>query len=226
MSVGTADNLRALMPPNDGAVSRALNDLEEKLNAWNAAAATLSEQLAQKAESNETPPAAPEIRKAAEKPAAIEPEKQIAETSHHEPEPVSLVAPVVIEAAKPLVSQEAEKTPVVASVVDKVKVTAEPPVENDETLLAGLNPERAEAIRARHAFFKGQKTIGELIQEFEDEADDEESLLMSLDPEFAKAVRVKFRLYNGRKTLREVVAEVEASQPRQSQADKKSWWRR
>ncbi|HWL92121.1 MAG TPA: hypothetical protein VNT79_01180 [Phycisphaerae bacterium] len=105
---------------------------------------------------------------------------------------------------------------------------ARPPLETAveiDALLADVEGDKADAIRARHALLGGRKTVAELIQEYDDEADDESSLLMGLEPEVAQAVRVKFRLYNGRKTLREVIAEVEAA-PTHAQADKKSWWRR
>lgn len=242
MSVGNVDIRSALLPPNDGAMARAFQDLDEKLKAWNAAVAAFHGQVAinigQSAAVARSVTAAPEpIEKlkavenaqVVEKPPAAEsrkPESTKATSSKSAAEAVEKVRSRVVETVvEPRPEVIPEPPPVAPLESTQAAPEAEGP-QDDETLLAALNPEQAEAIRSRFAFFKGSKTIRELIQEYEDEADDEESLLMSLDPEFAKAVRVKYRLYNGRKTLREVIAEVENSQPKQNDADKKSWWRR
>jgi hypothetical protein len=238
MSRGTTDNLAGLIPSKDNALGRAFEELDQKLNAWSAAAMALKERMEAEAATKAETPAPPEAKLSVERPPPVEAPKTVVAARLKEPEPIPVPVSVPVPvtevqkaadesiAEKPAIEEPAEKTTGGKKAKKVASFTnAETPVD-DETLLAALTPDRAESIRARHAFFKGSKTIRELIQEFEDEADDEESLLMSLDPEFAKAVRVKYRLYNGRKTLREVIAEVETSQPKQSQADKKSWWRR
>lgn len=245
MSVGTADIEAALAPLRDGVVARALSELDEKLKAWSIAACALNESLV----AREKAIAAASTRGL--EVAAGVPQKKSSEASVvsrlTEPTPPSSDGPVQADEALDanaklscvsdlgtVAASEANATRIESALTTATDASVESAVDvvegaqpvDEATLLAALTPEQAEAINARYAFFKGSKTIRELIQEFEDEADDEESLLMSLDPDVAKAVRVKYRLYNGRKTLREVIAEVEAAGTKPVEPEKKSWWRR
>ncbi len=243
MSVGTADIRDSLLPPDDGGMARAFQELDAKLHAWTEAVGALHkcfstreiELTARHAASSDkalVDAAKPEHespRTAIDETKTVAPghAKRSSEDKRSAVEQTNATAasekPAAQDFAEPVVeTARAEQSP-------RAEKSSEPRVETRqeaEALLADLAPDRAEAIRARHAYFKGRKTIRELIQEFEDEADDEESLLMSLDPEIAKAVRVKYRLYNGRKTLREVIAEVEATPQQPQQTEKKSWWRK
>ncbi len=243
MNVGTVDILDALSPSSGGAIARAMQELESKLSAWMNAAERVSGDLA----SNEvtlskaSSCAETEARRAttdtgpdAELPAsktpidAGTPENPLATGAVQKSTTVEIgpAGPVCSEnnngsndSAAARISEPAQST----AHADAAQEPETP--EMIEAMLSELNPETAEAVRSRFDFFKGRKTIRELIQEFEDEADDEESLLMSLDPETAKAVRVKYRLYNGRKTVREVIAEVEAQMKSTTQQpEKKNWW--
>ena len=246
------------MPPDDGRMARAFQELDAKLRAWTEAVDAVHARYSareievaawrttstDKALVDAAKPAESALNATADDAACAETKKascdaaRPAEVRTSNAPPVSAsekhvdqnIGESVADAAKIEATSAhrdsiSGKLTVETATADKTTEAKVETRQEAEALLAALAPDRAEAIRARHAYFKGRKTIRELIQEFEDEADDEESLLMSLDPELAKAVRVKYRLYNGRKTLREVIAEVEAAPPTQ-QPEKKSWWRK
>ncbi|MBX3396274.1 MAG: hypothetical protein KF841_13000 [Phycisphaerae bacterium] len=245
MSVGTADIEAALAPLRDGVVARALGELDEKLKAWSILACALNENLVAREKAfAAASPGESEIAVGVPKDKGS---RSAVLSRLTEPAPLTSEGPVQTNEVRGVAAKSdlavapgiAAESEVAAALPASAPTSATGAgveavgdgqsgagLQDDAALLAALTPEQAEAINARYAFFKGSKTIRELIQEFEDEADDEESLLMSLDPDVAKAVRVKYRLYNGRKTLREVIAEVEAAGTKPVESEKKSWWRR
>ncbi|MCA9254723.1 MAG: hypothetical protein KDA33_03755 [Phycisphaerales bacterium] len=95
--------------------------------------------------------------------------------------------------------------------------------EDIEEILATIDSEVAEQLRARHAATGGTRSMREVCDEYFREVSDSEALLATLEPDVAKAIRVQFRLFNGRKSIRQLVDEYEP--PKESSKKRKSWWR-
>jgi hypothetical protein len=94
--------------------------------------------------------------------------------------------------------------------------------EDVETVLASVDAQVAEQLRARHTATGGEKTLRQVCDEYFAEIADAERLLSSLEPEMAQTIRVQYRLFNGRKSIHQLVRNYE---PPKEHAKKKSWWR-
>lgn len=94
--------------------------------------------------------------------------------------------------------------------------------EDVETVLASVDAQVAEQLRARHAATGGEKTLRQVCDEYFAEIADAERLLSTLEPEMAQTIRVQYRLFNGRKSIHQLVKNYE---PPKENAKKKSWWR-
>jgi len=269
--MGTAiAELSNLCPPSeDGAVDRALTELQKKLDAYSSVMTTthrtledLENQLsaARDAEPATRPetaiapaPVAESPPPLAEKPAPepVEADGEVApkRESHSKSEERSTGSVAAKSEPEPERSDSKSENPDGDDLIDRLTEAiyrsdllkhhddAETP-ENAETLeptnapqkadedvediLASVDAEVAEQLRARHAAAGGNKTLRQVCDEYFEEIADAERMLSDLDPEMAKAIRVQFRLFNGRKSIHQLVKEYE---PPKEQSKKKSWWR-
>lgn len=206
MKEGAADIADALLPPEDGAVPRALSDLKAKLSTWSTAVAcvqgALAAQAAKLAEMDSSQQCAPE---------STAPHPDSAEAIHEEvkrrkrqdgPNDRDAAALVPKPAAASLeVEDDGYQTGAYATEV--------PPAE------AGDDGPTASALSLSKSLEESQETA-------RDSTDEDQALLQSLDEEMAEAIRVQFRLFDGRKSIRELIdGYVETPEKPQ-----KSWWQR
>lgn len=238
MKAGTADMPETLLPPDDGAVARALADLEAKLSAWTSAVADVQNKLcrkaAQLAEANPSPNETIETAQAAA-PAAPEQTRsdaaQQCETTAAPIEEASVAPKGTPEPAEEATTPDAEKVKILREAMgadlgadvsagvagdEAASGGCRAPTEEEEALLAVLDPESAELIRAEFHAGGGRESIEELIAAHND------ALLAPLEPEVQKAIRVKYRMLLGRKSIKELI-EQHQSTPKQQP---KSWWER
>ena len=225
------------LPPRDGAVARALGDLETRLAAWTDAVRAVQERFSAKAA--ELDKTAQAMRKSAvaegttdvqSETAFVEAERPVADASgstsalqtHARDSIAGGDSGSDVDA-----NDKLEKAITANSVAeprqDEIMASESGGdcLDEDEALLQSLEPETAEAIRARYETCGGRQSVRELIQAYEDDVDDEESLLLALDEEVAKTIRVQYRLFNGRKTIRELIDEHEANAS--VQPERTSW---
>jgi hypothetical protein len=157
------------VPAEDAAVQLAFEQLDARLNAWLSAMQQLGtilrhreDQAAPAAEEHAVPPA-PELARGNEFTAA----EPIAE--------VPSVPAVSTTSATPAQGLIAEPAVALGSVVSPVEPNASPPSapatekaagEDEEALLATLDPETAKAIRVRRRLSTGRKSVRELLAEY------------------------------------------------------------
>ena len=206
MKEGAADISNALLPPEDGAVTRALRDLKTKVSTWSTAVASVQGALAARAaELVEMDPAHP-----------------------HKPEPTDSQpdsAGAVQEEAEHQRSEDG------SGERDAAMSVAEPTASSLEAR-DGEDPTQACAIEASPAEAGDDAPIAsapspsepvERSQEPAQDPDDEDqALLRSLDEKMSEAIRVQFRLFDGRKSVRELI-DGYVEEPQEQQ---RSWWRR
>lgn len=206
MKEGAADIADALLPPEDGAVTRALSDLKAKLSTWSTAVANvhdaLATQAAKLAEIDSAQQCAPE-------PTAPQPNSATAvqeEVEHRENESGPNDRDAAVSLAEPTAeSQEARDD----GYQTQACTTEALPTEaggDDSTAQPRLLSEPVEG---------SQETVRY-------QAGDDQALLESLDEKMAKAIRVQFRLFDGRKSICELIEEY-VEEPEEPQ---KTWWQR
>lgn len=244
MSASIAD-LSSLTPPSDdGAIERALGELESKLCAWSDAMTqaqrALAGQLHRYADAEntpiETPAQASEIAPETESPTTDAPTSDAASEDPTEAsEPVSppdatadnvAILDRLSDAMRHSdhlareigVDDDSANATEAASTSDTTDDD-----EDMEELLATIDAEVAEQLRIKHAEAGGTQTMREICDAYFAEVTETERLLATLEPEVAKAIRVQYRLFNGRKSIRQLVDEYEP--PKEGSKKRKSWWR-
>jgi hypothetical protein len=185
----TADINEICVPSDGGAITTALASLDERLTAWGVAMREACRQLTDAA-SRRTPVAAQEPDAAAA-PAAHAPAAE--PSSRLEPPPPVVVQPTVVEinaepkspaapsgrvetaGAQPAVmtpSQETASATTPATSTESASAAAPEPVkvlsaaEQDEALLATLDPETAKAIKVMRRLSPEHKSVKEWLAEY------------------------------------------------------------
>lgn len=241
MRAGTADITEISLPPDDGAVARALADLETKLSAWTTAVAGVQNQfrlkalqLAEAGSAQIGPIEADAASADRSESSPIESEcaptnapcREEASVGCMEEQPDPVAAPRAAEetekierlrkAMSPEKGVDEDPLPSSAPEVTTEEKRFREPTEEEEALLAVLDSESAEEIRMTYRTSGGEETIEGLIAAHND------LLLAPLEPEVQKAIRVKYRMLLGRKSVKELIAQYESEARQQP----KSWWER
>lgn len=158
MKTGNVHISDAVIPRDDGAIGRALIELESKLAEWTAAVATVQERFAGRAApvgkaSSGTvtpdPPTAVE-RNGSECDRRCEGEIPIC------PDPVDV----------PNEAESSERRIEQGECASEAGAPADESTEDVEALLCLLEPEMAKAIRVQHRLFAGRKSVQELIDDY------------------------------------------------------------
>ena len=249
MEAGT-DIMQSLVPPDDGAVARALADLETKLSLWTTAVAEVQNQFRQKAiQFSEAGVEQIQLIAAdtisSEQPAfgPIETDRLPSESEERADDPLELSSAAVEvedidappredtgaahdavgEAEKIEILRKAMSSDSVVEDASKTAVTSED--KKDE------HPEPTKEEEALLAILD-QESSAAILAEYHKSGGEEsidcliaahnDSLLAPLEPEVQKAIRVKYRMLLGRKSVKELIEQYE-SEPEQQP---KSWWER
>ncbi|HPF38582.1 MAG TPA: hypothetical protein P5081_04110 [Phycisphaerae bacterium] len=237
MSASIADLSNLSPPSDDGAIQRALSDLETKLGAWTDAMLTAQCEIEERfgAGSDSEPREATDAAAPQESSDSPLEAADIAPTDIANPECVeSPEAPSENDALLERLSDAMRNADHLARELGPEEATENPegtePSQASETtdedieeILATIDSEVAEQLRVRHAATGGRRSMREVCDEYFREVSDSEALLATLEPDVAKAIRVQFRLFNGRKSIRQLVDEYEP--PKESSKKRKSWWR-
>lgn len=206
MKEGAADIADALLPPEDGAVTRALSDLKAKLSTWSTAVANVQGALAaQAAKLADMDPA----RQRAPESTAPQPDSAKAtqeDAEHRESRDGPNNHDAAVSVAEPTASSlevqdDGYQTQAYAKEVSPTEVCDDGPTAPAPSL---------------------SEPVEELQKTAQYQAGEDQSLLESLDEKMARAVRVQFRLFDGRKSIRELIDAYE-EEPEEPQ---KSWWQR
>jgi len=91
---------------------------------------------------------------------------------------------------------------------------------DEEEVLAALDPEMAQAIRALRRAQGRRRTLGELIMEHEKRQAEDEALILTLEPKMAEAIRIQKRLFGWRKSVRELIDDYKP----EPEPMPKTWW--
>lgn len=242
----TFAELDSLAPPSDdGAIERALTELESKLCAWSNAMTTANNVLAD------------ECRRTANRAAPIDPPRDISDVDPADENPTT--SEVLVESDEshdsadvaPMAGADSASGSENEAVLDRLsdamrhsehlarEVGVEDGTENPnvvepspqaeatdedvEEILDTIDSTVAAQLRARHAEANGKYSLREICDEYFQEVAESEKLLSALEPEMAKAIRVQYRLFNGRKSIRQLVDQYEP--PKESSKKKRTWWR-
>lgn len=204
MKSDASGNSELCVPPDDGAISRALDDLDSKLSAWRTAVTDVHKGVA-------TPPG-PVTPADGPDPAPSEADDAAAPPEQPE-SPVADASGGAVEIDEPL----APPDPVADAPADAPP--DEPAVDNSSSTdapLGVMGPESVETIRLRQVLSVAGKRASDGIDE------ESEALLRTLDPEVARAIRVQHRLFDGRRNVQELIDEYK----HEPQEKKKNWWQR
>ncbi len=180
------------LPPDDGAICCAIEDLRTKIAAWSDAVAEVDRRLATRAadhseepnqasddgntvapqhaapqttrapNATDTETAAPTAESAAETDAPIE-----QSVTEHQPDVAARMESVDPTTADPALEEQREAA-TDAPIEDANETRVQEPL-TDDALLAALAPEAAEAIRVEHRLFNGRRSIRELIEAHRDD---------------------------------------------------------
>lgn len=244
MSVSCAELSNLAPPSDDGAIERALSELETKLGAWSdamsAAHGRLAEGLQQRAMSDASVES--DIRAADADPTnagAVAPPSAVEHNNQ--------TGPIVEAEAIAPTSEGSENDEILDRLSDAMRhsehlareLDSEGDTENSNTkepsqasettdeeieeILATIDSDAADQLRARHASAGGSVSMRDICDEYFAEVTETETLLATLEPEMAKAIRVQYRLFNGRKSIRQLVDAYEP--PKDKSNKRKSWWR-
>ena len=155
------------VPPDDGAIERALIDLDEKLSAWSARMRRADARV------KEQEPAGRNPRAAIAEPAA-DPDVRRGPLPAPTPSPERLEQALVEPAPSSAPELPAEKCagsePPPESSPSKPPEHESAPPEDEEALLAGLDADTASAIRIMRRLNPSHKSVRELIQEYQAKA--------------------------------------------------------
>ncbi|MCG8405819.1 MAG: hypothetical protein MI923_11535 [Phycisphaerales bacterium] len=204
MKLETADILDLRIPSDDGAIARALANLETKLADWTAYVEELQAKLIHRSatltETNRT------LDQNA-KPAVTE-----AATREGIEDPIpSTDTPVSEIETDPISSGELET------------VSPEPDsVTKADARLRSADVETTDALGQQIDPSNEPVSTPQAPDAEQTEQTDDEALLQSLPPHIANDIRVQYRFCNGRKSLRELIATYEAK----PKNEKNSWWKR
>jgi hypothetical protein len=153
MSDTTADLPVLPSPPASEDIRRALADVDARLSAWVAAVAGAKPAEPQRAEAQ--PAASPSPQKV--EPAAVQPLPVVAEA----PAPVAEVIAAQVQAVEPPPAP-AEPEPTAPSPAARDATR-----EEDEALMASLDPETAQAIKVMRRLSFEDKSVRQLLEEYE-----------------------------------------------------------
>jgi len=210
------------VPPEDGALARALADADAKLTEWLAAVETTLHFVQSHADAGAEAPTSLQAEVAEPSAEAVSeaspPEGSVAgDVGAAEPPDV---LPVEDETAVPETPAQVETASVEAPAGDEA-VVPEAPADATETVAEAV----AESAAAASA---DAVPPDQPDQASETEPLDDEQLLASLDEQTQAAVRVRRRLYGNGKSIRELIDEVQrAPMPNETnKPEPKRWWRR
>lgn len=156
--------LLASIPVRDDSIRRALEDIEQKLSAWSAAVADFD----------------PAPRNGGHAPAASPVENTAAHTNKPAARPVETMtaaARVDDTAAAPVADEPAPDAPASSGADDGIEYDVsdsephETPIarpaspDDDESVLVGLSPESAKAIKVQWRLLEGTKSLRQLVEE-------------------------------------------------------------
>jgi len=226
MKTGIADIAELLLPPEDGALARALANLDAKLSTWRSVVVGVQGRLTAR------PIRTPVPESSADRASEFSPTGQGSAKSDdgrtaRMPDTHTISAAVIMAGTTDSSPTLTPSEPATASqpalyVAERCQGSAPTEVIDEEELLAALDPEMAEAIRAQRRHGCNRKTMGELIAENEKSFREEEALLRTLEPAMATAIRIQKRFFGGRKSVRELIAEYKP----ETKQEQKSWWKK
>lgn len=238
MSASIAE-LSSLTPPSDdGAIARALAELESKLGAWSDAMTMAQRTLVDEkrrasefadAVSDDAPDADATERDDNNATAAEAPPPDAEVAAAGEPAAGSENDALLDRLGEAMRQSDHLARELGTDTETENETPNEPPTTSDATdedfeeLLATIDSEVAKQLRARHAEAGGNVSMREICDAYFAEVTETENLLATLEPEVAKAIRVQYRLFNGRKSIRQLVDEYEP--PKENSKKRRSWWR-
>ncbi len=167
------------LPPDDGAICRAVEELRTKIAAWSHAVAEVESRLADRAAERHKEPIQPEAdlnaaeRQQAEFAAAAQMEAadtgEILPTAQPESEAdvnarLETADPTIANTVRRKRQDEASDEPEIQIIEE-----CEQQLHDHEDLLEALAPAVAEAIRVEHRLFNGRRCIRELIEAHRDD---------------------------------------------------------
>jgi len=219
MDTKTPDNAQNVCPPpDDGAIKRALADLDTQLAAWSATVRQAQERLTKSAGAAGPADATADSAEVdSGQPGA---ERGTARTAEHqisEPAPRHATAPPEVTGPPPR-TVAAGTTGSPAAQFQGGRRAAGPTPPNSE--ITG----RATGLSGSPGLAPGPPRHAESKEQEEDV----QALLASLDEQTARRVRLLQRLGTGEKSVRELIKECQAADSAHSLANpqKKSWWTR
>jgi hypothetical protein len=195
MKEGAANMTDALLPPEDGAITRALSDLKVKLSTWSTAVANVQGALAAQVANLAEMDSAEALRKKGE---------------HRESEAGANERDAALSVAEPI-----ESSPVAQN--DGYQSQEQEYVED-----ASLEYAPGDGSTAAALSLPDQIEESDDIEQ--EPADEDQALLESLDEKMAESIRVQFRLFDGRKSIRELIDAYEET-PEEPQKSKSWWRR-
>ena len=206
MKLETADILDLQIPSDDGAIARALANLETKLADWTAYIEGVQDKLVDRMPARAEASIAP-------KPNA---ELTVAETavaSDRVGVPNLETDALTDEIENDLTSPEGHEpsAPKSDAVSDTETQTPSSDVESAIT----------DALRTANETDDERESASQTV-ESDGQPEDEEALLKALPPNVANDIRVQYRFYDGRKSLQELIATYQAK----PKNEKNSWWKR
>lgn len=160
MKTAYAQLAKSQIPRDDGAIARALLELESKLTAWAAAVANVQQKVAEsvtRCGTGDAGNAAPDAANASERTTCPE---RTQSTVGHASHAVQEAAPEKKQPSKQPREGGKRRNPIHKSATDES-------MEDVDALLCLLEPEMANAIRVQHRLFAGRKSVQELIDSYE-----------------------------------------------------------
>ncbi|MFQ5502528.1 MAG: hypothetical protein ACE5EQ_09550 [Phycisphaerae bacterium] len=249
MEAGTGDITQLLVPPDDGAVARALADLELKLSTWTTAVADVQNQFRQKAIQFADAGAKQIQSIATDTVSADRLASEPIETKRPQGKPekpaddqLKLSAAVVMEDINGSPLEDTASVNEIVGEPEKIEIlrkamSSDNPVEHASKTVATPEEKRVECpepTKEEEALLAvlDQESSEAILEKYHKSGGEEtiecliaahnDSLLAPLEPEAQKAIRVKYRMLLGRKSVKELIEQVESEPEQQS----KSWWER
>jgi len=219
------------LPPDDGVIGRAIEELRTKIAVWSRAMIEVESRLGdQAAEPHEEPiQPASDVSVSAEQQAGLEATADI--------QAIPPTAEVGLtnasdegqdaEQPSPTAMEPGDETDAARSEAPIEERTPEPESESEadiEARLESLDPTVANTVRRKRREVASDEPISSLIEACDLELHDDDDLIASLAPEVAEAIRVEHRLFNGRRSIRELI-EAHRDDPVES-GEKRHWWQR
>ncbi|MFQ5430249.1 MAG: hypothetical protein ACE5E1_08070 [Phycisphaerae bacterium] len=204
MEAGTTDIADLSLPADDGAIARAIDRLDARLEAWASLVATFQNRLDDCAK--------------AQSAASVKPPEDKDQDQEFREVEASTPGEHGVDSAPGVAAERDEPEPGTS----EAQPSQEMSERELEALLSTMEPETANAVRIRRELLGSEIPLRDLIEQCEREAEEAEALLEALAPEMAADIRVQYRFHSGRKSIRELIEEYEV----ESRPEKKSWWKR